>query len=246
MKKMHQRPIPRDELSTIRIRLLLKEEDVGLEPLFFYLQSLQSPTERSNFVRALLVPPVAIDRDLLEVLRQTPLDKNAEESITVDVNISARDAGLTKTLQELNAIPGTTKKRIYIKRRLIFLFAIHGISPSAASILQYADQAMRQIATPVAAVEAINLANQKSLLAAATENMPILHPKNPPIQLGATPQQNQHTATPPAFNSDDSVLNFAPIKNQSEENIEEQRIPIKGTKNKKFKENADFFGNIKK
>lgn len=245
MKKMHQRPIPRDELSTIRIRLLLKEEDVGLEPLFFYLQSLQSPTERSNFVRALLVPPVAIDRDLLEVLRQTPLDKNAEESITVDVNISARDAGLTKTLQELNAIPGTTKKRIYIKRRLIFLFAIHGISPSAALILQYADQAMRQIATPGAAAEAIGLPNQPSLLAATTENTPILHSKNLPVQLGATQQQTQHTP-PPAFTSGDSVMSFAPIKTQSEEHTEEQKVSSKGTKNKKFKENAGFFGNIKK
>ncbi|MDD2222825.1 MAG: hypothetical protein PHF42_05225 [Pseudomonas sp.] len=246
MKKMHQRPIPRDELSTIRIRLLLKEEDVGLEPLFFHLQSLQSPIERSNFVRALLVPPVAVDRDLLEILRQTPLDKNTEESITVDVNISARDAGLTKTLQEMNAISGTTKKRIYIKRRLIFLFAIHGISPSAALILQYADQAMRQIATPGAAAEAIGLPNQPSLLAATTENTPILHSKNPSVQLGAIHQQNQHTALPPAFTSGDSVMSFAPIKTQSEEHTEEQKVSNKGTKNKKFKENAGFFGNIKK
>ena len=240
---MRQRPIPRDELSTIRVRLLLKEEDVGLEPLFFHLQSLESPIARSNFVRALLVPPVAVDRELLEVLRQTPLDKDAEESITVDINISARDAGLTKTLQELNAIVGTTKMRVYIKRRLIFLFAIHSVGPSAALILQYAEQVKRQISTSGAAAEAIALPGQPSLLAATTTNTPIFHSQNIVNPSGITPPQNQYSETPPAFNADDPVMSFTPIKTESEDQVNK---PEEGIKSKKFKANAELFGTIKK
>lgn len=244
MKKMRQRPIPRDELSTIRVRLLLKEEDVGLEPLFFHLQSLESPIARSNFVRALLVPPVAVDRELLEVLRQTPLDKDAEESITVDINISARDAGLTKTLQELNAIVGTTKMRVYIKRRLIFLFAIHGIGPSADLILQYAEQVKRQMANPGAAAEAIALPGQPSLLAAT--NTPILHSQKIANSSGSAAPPSQPPEPMPAFNADDPMMDFSPIKNESEENNTEVNKPEQGVKSKRFKANAEFFGNAKK
>lgn len=245
MKKIHQRPIPKDLLSTVRIRLLLKEEDVGLEPLFFHLHSLQNAIERSNFVRALLVPPVAIDRDLLDVLRQTPLDKDVEDSLTVEINISARDAGLTKTLQELNAILGTTKQRIYIKRRLIFLLAIHGISPSASLILQYADQAIRQIATPGAAAEAISLPGQPSLLSSTMVNTTIPSHSILSIQTGVNNHQSQAPAPPSAFNSGDVVMNFASIK-QTEENTENPKPVDKNLKAKKFKQNAELFGIIKK
>lgn len=147
-KKTHNRKMQSESLSTVRVRLLLKADDVGLEPLFFHLQSLPTSVARSNFVRALLVAPVVIDRSLLDVLGQISMDGEVDGTLPVEISISQRDAGLMDVLRKLNAISGLSN------RRLVFLFAVHGVSPSATLLLQYANQTMLQAVMPNAAATA--------------------------------------------------------------------------------------------
>lgn len=250
MKKTNQRQVPKDKLSTVRIRLLLREEDLGLEPLFFHLQSIEDQAEQSKLVRSLLVAPAAVEPELLDVLRQTELDKDVEESLTIRISISPRDAGLSKALQELNAMAGSTKRqRIYVKRRLLFLLAANGIGPNGALLMQFAEQAMRQgKVNPSVVVEAMSLPNNAPALATSSKantNTSIPISENKPIQSGGAPPPSQLPESLPAFDADDPLMDFSPIKNGSEENNTENK-PEQGVKSKRFKANAEFFGNAKK
>lgn len=249
---MNKKHSPRDPLSTVRIRIILKEEDVGLEPLFFHLQGLHAPIARSNFVRALLVPPAAIDQELLEVLRQTPLDKEVGESVTVEISISARDAGLTKTLQELNAVPGIVKQRVYIKRRLLFLFAANGIGTNAALLIQCAQQQAGRQDGAVTVTAPVGLSGQLPLMPMGAEQFAAPAKSTPAAlndnQVGAASYQAQPPTAinTPAFDSNNIVMNFSPINTKSEDVVETKAPIDPNLKARKFKENAGFFGSVKR
>ena len=238
-----------ESLSTVRVRLLLKADDVGLEPLVHHLHSLPTSVERSNFVRSLLIAPVVIERGLLEVLRHTSTDGKLDGTLPVEISISQRDAGLMDVLRELNAISGLSNRRLYIKRRLVFLFAVHGVSPSATLLLQYANPTMCQAVMPnAAATQAISPVNPPSPLeeAPTTTSSPILHSPIQPIQIEPTKAPVQHAAPLPRFNADDGVMDFSPVKSENEDHAKAQKLLSKDIKSRKFKENAIFFGNMKK
>lgn len=128
--------------SKLRIWFNISEDDVGLEPLFFYLLGLKKRTERANVVRSLLMPPLAIEPEIFDFLRKVDTNQCSDELVGFGISISTRNTGLRKTLDEMNALPTQMKQRWYIKRRLMILLATNGIGSMASLIGQHSKENM--------------------------------------------------------------------------------------------------------
>lgn len=202
-----------NNISTMRIRFNIKEDDVGLEPLFFYLLGLKKQTDRANVVRSLLIPPLAIEPELLDVLRTIDTNQCSDELVGFGVSVSTRDAGLQKTLKELSVLPTNTKQRSYIKRRLMILLATNGIGSMASLIGQHPKENM------LPGSNQGEFATQPASVAPPTSEW--------------NPQQQQAFSL---IDPESLTLDLAPINmGDKEENNEEVNSSQKSSKSNRFK-----------